>query len=171
MMHKGWRSIEEEPYCFSRSSIKFQGHTGCKIDDFNPIWVRLQGRSQLSNAQICLVLFLIWHNESLTFITVFIIVLYLTASMQTLYTSAACPIRVWAPLRSRGAVAIQDIHMKLILNSNLAVSLFWTFLLWYLPDLLDHIHVWQVLLQLSCSDTCPIWMWYLTRKQYFYISE
>ena len=31
------------------SSIKFQGHTGWKIDDLNPIWVRLLGRSQLSN--------------------------------------------------------------------------------------------------------------------------
>ena len=37
------------PYCFSRSSIKFQGHTGRRIDDLNPIWVRLLGRSQLSN--------------------------------------------------------------------------------------------------------------------------
>ena len=25
MMHKAWSSIEEVPYCFSRSSIKFQG--------------------------------------------------------------------------------------------------------------------------------------------------
>ena len=31
------------------SSIKFQGHAGWKIDDLNPIWVRLLGRSQLSN--------------------------------------------------------------------------------------------------------------------------
>ena len=37
------------PYCFLGSSIKFQGHTGWKIDDLNPIWVRLLGRSQLSN--------------------------------------------------------------------------------------------------------------------------
>ena len=37
------------PYCFGGSSIKFQGHTGWKIDDLNPIWVRLLGRSQLSN--------------------------------------------------------------------------------------------------------------------------
>ena len=36
-------------YCFLESSIKFQGHTGWKIDEFNPIWVRLLGRSQLSN--------------------------------------------------------------------------------------------------------------------------
>ena len=37
------------PYCFLGSSIKCQGHTGWKIDDLNPIWVRLLGRSQLSN--------------------------------------------------------------------------------------------------------------------------
>ena len=28
MMHKAWRSIKEMPYCFSRSSIKFQDYTG-----------------------------------------------------------------------------------------------------------------------------------------------
>ena len=35
--------------CFFRSFIKFQGHTGWKIDYLNPIWVRLLGWSQLSN--------------------------------------------------------------------------------------------------------------------------
>ena len=30
MMHKAWCSIEEVPYYFSGSSIKFQGHTGWK---------------------------------------------------------------------------------------------------------------------------------------------
>ena len=49
MMHKAWCSIEVVPYYFLGSSIKFQGHTGWKIDDFNSIWVRLLGRSQLSN--------------------------------------------------------------------------------------------------------------------------
>ena len=49
MMHTAWSSIEEVPYCFWRSSVKFQGHTGWKIDDWNPIWVRLLGQSQLSN--------------------------------------------------------------------------------------------------------------------------
>ena len=48
MMHKAWCGIEEVPYCFSKSSIKFQGHTGWKIDNLNPVWVRLLGRSQLS---------------------------------------------------------------------------------------------------------------------------
>ena len=49
MMHKAWSSIENMPYCFSRSSIKLQGHTGWKINDLILIWVRLLGRSQLSN--------------------------------------------------------------------------------------------------------------------------
>ena len=31
MMHKAWSSIEEVPYCFPRSSIKFQGRMGQKI--------------------------------------------------------------------------------------------------------------------------------------------
>ena len=38
MMHKAWCSIEEVPYCFPRSSIKFHGHTGQKIADFYPNW-------------------------------------------------------------------------------------------------------------------------------------
>ena len=38
MMHKAWSGIEEVPYCFSRSSIKFQGHTALKIVKFDPNW-------------------------------------------------------------------------------------------------------------------------------------
>ena len=38
MMHKAWSSIEEVPYCFSRSSVKFQGHTALKIVAFDPNW-------------------------------------------------------------------------------------------------------------------------------------
>ena len=49
MMHKAWCSIEEVPYYFSKSYIKFQDHTGWKIDDLDQIWARLLGRSQLSN--------------------------------------------------------------------------------------------------------------------------
>ena len=36
MMHKAWSSIEEVPYCFSRSYVKFQGHTALKIVEFDP---------------------------------------------------------------------------------------------------------------------------------------
>ena len=38
MMHKAWSSIEEVPYCFSRSYVKFQGHTALKIVDLDPNW-------------------------------------------------------------------------------------------------------------------------------------
>ena len=34
MVYKAWSSIEEVPYCFSRSSVKFQGHTALKIVEF-----------------------------------------------------------------------------------------------------------------------------------------
>ena len=38
MMHKAWSSIKEMPYCFWGSSVKFLGHTGKKIVDFDPNW-------------------------------------------------------------------------------------------------------------------------------------
>ena len=39
MLHKAWNSKGEVLYCFPRSSIKFQGHTGQNITDFDPNWV------------------------------------------------------------------------------------------------------------------------------------
>ena len=38
MVHRAWSSIEEVPYCFSRSYVKSQGHTALKIVDFDPNW-------------------------------------------------------------------------------------------------------------------------------------
>ena len=38
MLHKAWNSKGEMPYCFPRSSIKFQSHTGQNISDFDPNW-------------------------------------------------------------------------------------------------------------------------------------
>ena len=38
MLHKAWNSKGEVPYCFPRSSIKFQGHTGQNITEFDPNW-------------------------------------------------------------------------------------------------------------------------------------
>ena len=38
MLHKAWNSKKEMPYSFPRSSIKFQGHTGQNITDFDPNW-------------------------------------------------------------------------------------------------------------------------------------
>ena len=36
MMHKAWSNIEQVPYLFPSSSIKFQGHTGQKNYQFLP---------------------------------------------------------------------------------------------------------------------------------------
>ena len=38
IMHTAGSSIEEVPCCFSRSSVKFQGHTALKIVEFDPGW-------------------------------------------------------------------------------------------------------------------------------------
>ena len=38
MMHKAWSSKEEVPYCFARSSVKFQDHAALKIIEFDPNW-------------------------------------------------------------------------------------------------------------------------------------
>ena len=38
MLHKAWNSKGEMPYCFPRSSIKFQGHTVLNMTDFDPNW-------------------------------------------------------------------------------------------------------------------------------------
>ena len=54
MINKGWHSIEDVPYCFLKSFIKFQGHTGWKVDNFNPIW-DYWASSSYQIPQMCLV--------------------------------------------------------------------------------------------------------------------
>ena len=49
MLHKAWSSIEEVPYCFSRSSVKFQGHTALKIVKFDPNWAFPDCNSSLNS--------------------------------------------------------------------------------------------------------------------------
>ena len=49
MMHKAWSSIEEVPYCFSRSYVKFQGHTALKIVDLDPNWAFPDCNSSLNS--------------------------------------------------------------------------------------------------------------------------
>ena len=41
--------LEEVPYCFSRSSVKFQGHTALKIVEFDPDWVFPDCNSSLNS--------------------------------------------------------------------------------------------------------------------------
>ena len=49
MLHTAWSSIEEVPYCFSRSYVKLQGHTAKKIDDFDPNWAFPDRNSSLNS--------------------------------------------------------------------------------------------------------------------------
>ena len=49
MMHRAWSSIAEVPYCFSRSYVKFQGHTALKIVKFDPNWAFPDCNSSLNS--------------------------------------------------------------------------------------------------------------------------
>ena len=49
MMHRAWSSIVEVPYCFSRSYVKFQGHTALKIIKFDPNWAFPDCNSSLNS--------------------------------------------------------------------------------------------------------------------------
>ena len=49
MMHEAWSSIVEVPYCFSRSYVKFQGHTALKIVEFDPNWAFPDCNSSLNS--------------------------------------------------------------------------------------------------------------------------
>ena len=49
MMHRAWSSIVEVPYCFSRSSVKFQGHIALKIVKFDPDWAFPDCNSSLNS--------------------------------------------------------------------------------------------------------------------------
>ena len=49
MMHKAWSSVEEVLYCFSRSSVKFQGHTALKIGEFDPTVTQVWNHRWLRN--------------------------------------------------------------------------------------------------------------------------
>ena len=48
-MHIAWCCLEEVPYCFSRSSVKFQGHTALKIVEFDPDWAFPDCNSSLNS--------------------------------------------------------------------------------------------------------------------------
>ena len=49
MIHRAWSSIVEVPYCFSRSYVKFQGHTALKIVEFDPNWAFPDCNSSLNS--------------------------------------------------------------------------------------------------------------------------
>ena len=100
MMQKAQSSIEEVPYCFSGSSIKFQGHMGWKIDDLNPISVRLLGPSQLSNAPVDLVIvvFQSSNNHSMLFFNQMIMQIswFLRVCKQFIFISLVLFVNFWS---------------------------------------------------------------------------
>ena len=49
MMHRAWSSIVDVLYCFSRSYVKFQGHTALKIVEFDPNWAFPDCNSSLNS--------------------------------------------------------------------------------------------------------------------------
>ena len=49
MMHIAWCCLEEVPYCFWRSSVKFQDHTALKIVEFDLNWAFLDCNSSLNS--------------------------------------------------------------------------------------------------------------------------
>ena len=49
MMHRAWSSLVEVPYCFSRSYVKFQGHTALKIVEFDLNWAFPDCNSSLNS--------------------------------------------------------------------------------------------------------------------------
>ena len=49
MMHRAWSSIVDLPYSFSRSYVKFQGHTALKIVEFDPNWAFPDSNSSLNS--------------------------------------------------------------------------------------------------------------------------
>ena len=63
MLHKAWNSKGEMPYCFPRSSIKFQGHTGQNITDFDPNWAFPDYRPVAAFKSLRFAL-LLWHHET-----------------------------------------------------------------------------------------------------------
>ena len=49
ILHIAWCCLGEVPYCFSRSSVKFQGHTALKIAEFDPDWAFPDCNSSLNS--------------------------------------------------------------------------------------------------------------------------
>ena len=67
MMHKAWSSIEEVPYCFSRSSVKFEGHTALKIVKFDPNWLFPDYRPVVAFKSLRFALFKYHHQGCLNY--------------------------------------------------------------------------------------------------------
>ena len=70
MLHKAWNSKGEMPFCFPRSSIKFQGHTGQNITDFDPNWTFPDHRpvAAFKSLRFALFNFIFWQSYAHSFV-------------------------------------------------------------------------------------------------------
>ena len=67
MLHKAWNSKGDVPFCFPRSSIKFQGHTVQNITDFDPNWAFPDYRHVAAFKSLRFAL--LWHHEQGSILT------------------------------------------------------------------------------------------------------
>ena len=70
-MHTARSGMEGVPYCFSKSPVNFEGHTGCKTDDVAPIWGFPDGNFNLNSTMdmlhlvmLCIIALLVYHWQS-----------------------------------------------------------------------------------------------------------
>ena len=126
MVYKAWSGIEEVPYCFSRSSIKFQGHMDRIIDDLNPILSKITR--------------LVAAIKSLRFALFFCICLFLTYLITYILMDISSLIDFH--------ISLLQAHSKYTINSSKSEILCflkkkkWAYL-WYLHKILH--------LQVSCG--------------------
>ena len=70
MLHKAWSSIEEVPYCFWMSFVKFQGHAALKFIEWDPNWAFPDCNSSLKSPMAtkwCTKLEVAWKRCSFVF--------------------------------------------------------------------------------------------------------
>ena len=70
MIHIASCCLEEVPYCFWRSSVKFQGHTALKIVKFDPDWAFPDCNSSLNSPmamKYCTKLEIAWKRCPIVF--------------------------------------------------------------------------------------------------------
>ena len=187
MLHKAWNSKGEMLYCFPRSSIKFQGHTGQNITDFDPNWAFPDYRPVAAFKSLRFALFVVscmlstYHVSSRIVISIYSILIpmnkhkwkicslwskpgmellsqlpsfryfqFFSIVMTHLSWSSWPFLFNWAPLEF-----IEKIYKKISLftmNMNIHSH-------WVIKNMGLIRQIWEVSSQLSCSDTCQIWMW------------
>ena len=166
-MHKDWYSLDEVPYCFSRSSIKFLGHMGWKISDLNQVWVRLLGWSQLSNPSVLPCLFsckMIKQNQLENHLVLlcnfceapFLLMQHCDLNFLKL-TQLLLLISLWGHWIQE--IAKFNIHVKPLIKAVLIIQSLWFCFLSIIDVLLSLVpnHEWYDIFQKLCCLLILIW--------------